>query len=236
MAGIAAGGSTSNYRVSGQTQNGHSTGGELALYGLQWRGRFYLSGVFSFGHFGLGAQRTGIATLAGFGDTVDDAFNHNAIAGRLEAGMLTRFASLQIAPFAAIEVDQLWQNGFSESAAAAPVALRFDGATETSVPSVLGARFAQDFTFADGDVLSPAAQLAWVHEIEAQHRLAAAFVQAPEDHFVVEGTADPSNAAQLAFGGDLALPDGLRFSATFNSQLAARQTTYGGLAGISVEW
>jgi uncharacterized protein with beta-barrel porin domain len=118
LGGLAFGGSSSNFSVPDRSTSGHLEGGHLGAYGEKTWGALYAAGAVSFSMFHNSTTRT----IAGVGPTEGASadFSSNLFSSRLEGGWKQAYGWLSATPFAAVQISELWQNGFTESSAPLP--------------------------------------------------------------------------------------------------------------------
>ena len=158
LAGFAIGGSSSNFSVRDRITSGHLEGAHFGGYAVKTWGSLYTAGALSFSTFRNDTMRS----IVGIGptETATGRFGSNLLSGRFEVGAKQVFGRFAITPFAAVQVSQLWQNGFTETnpvpvGAADPLGLSYDSTSVTSLPTFLGAQFDTRFAFSNGMALSP---------------------------------------------------------------------------------
>ncbi len=170
------------------------------------------------------------------------SFDASGFGGRVEIGRVWRFRTIDIAPFAAIEADGLWQGSFGEtpvagsSAGIDAAALRFDAHGISSVPATLGARAVSRIPLGGGYVIVPAIEFGWVHEFEPVRSLEASFAAAPAAPFETQGVQASRNAADTVIGATFPLTRVFSLFGSFNGRFSNVETAYGGLGGLGAEW
>src|ERR671936_1801949 len=116
LAGFALGGSSSNFSVRDRITSCYLEGAHFGGYAVKtWR-ELYAAGTLSFSTFRNSETRT----IAGIGatETASGSFGSNLLSGRVEAGWKQAWGWFSVTPFAAVQVSQLWQNGFTETSPA----------------------------------------------------------------------------------------------------------------------
>jgi autotransporter-associated beta strand protein len=150
LAGFAIGGSSSNFSVRDRITSGHLEGAHFGGYAVKtWR-EVYAAAAVAFSTFRNSETRNIIGV--GPSETASGSFGSNLLSGRVEAGWKQALAWFSVTPFAAVQVSQLWQNGFTETSpvpagAADPLGLSFGTRSVTSLPTFLGAQFDSHFGF-----------------------------------------------------------------------------------------
>jgi uncharacterized protein with beta-barrel porin domain len=144
LAGFAIGGSSSNFSVRDRITSGHLDAAHFGGYGVKTWGWLYAAGALSFSTFRNDTTRS----IVGIGptETATGSFGSNLLSGRVEVGAKQVFGRFAVTPFAAVQVSQLWQNGFTEAnpvpvGAADPLGLSYGSTSVTSLPTFLGAQF-----------------------------------------------------------------------------------------------
>jgi outer membrane autotransporter protein len=239
LAGFAIGGSSSNFAVRDRITSGHLEGAHFGGYAVKtWR-QFYAAGTLSFSTFRNSEARSivGIGTA----ETANGSFGSNLLSGRLEAGWKQAWRWFSVTPFAAVQVSQLWQNGFTETnpvplGATDPLGLSFGSRSVTSLPTFLGAQFDTRFAIWNGTTLSPYARVSWVHEFKPDRAINAAFIALPTAAFSVDGPRGSSDAARIDAGAKLAINRNAWLFASFDGEFADRSQSYAGKGGVRVAW
>jgi outer membrane autotransporter protein len=239
LAGFAIGGSSSNFSVRDRITSGHLEGAHFGGYAVKTWGSLYTAGALSFSTFRNDTMRS----IVGIGptETATGRFGSNLLSGRFEVGAKQVFGRFAITPFAAVQVSQLWQNGFTETnpvpvGAADPLGLSYDSTSVTSLPTFLGAQFDTRFAFSNGMALSPYARLSWVHEFKPNRAINPTFIALPGAAFTVEGPRAASDAARIEAGGKLAIAPKAWLFASFDGEFSSRSQSYAGKGGARVTW
>jgi outer membrane autotransporter protein len=239
LAGFAIGGSSSNFSVRDRITSGHLEGAHFGGYGVKTWGALYAAGTLSFSTFRNSETRT----IAGIGatETASGSFGSNLLSGRVEAGWKQAWGWFSVTPFAAVQVSQLWQNGFTETnpvpaGAVDPLGLSFGSRSVTSLPTFLGAQFDTRFVFGNGMALSPYARLSWVHEFKPDRAINASFIALPAAAFTVDGPRAASDAARIDAGAKLAVTQNAWLFASFDGEFSSRSQSYAGKGGAKVTW
>jgi autotransporter-associated beta strand protein len=239
LVGFAIGGSSSNFSVRDRITSGHLEAAHLGGYGVKTWGSLYAAGALSFSTFRNSTART----IAGIGpsQTATTSFGSNLLSGRLEVGAKQTFRGFAVTPFAAVQLAELWQNGFTESnpvpaGGAGPLGLSYGSRTVSSLPTFLGAQLDTRIAFANGMMLSPYARLAWVHEFNPNRAINASFIALPGAAFTVDGPRAASDAARIDAGAKLALAPNAWVFASFDGEFSDRGQSYAGKGGVRIAW
>ena len=182
-------------------------------------------------------------SIVGIGptETATGRFGSNLLSGRFEVGAKQVFGRFAITPFAAVQVSQLWQNGFTETnpvpvGAADPLGLSYDSTSVTSLPTFLGAQFDTRFAFSNGMALSPYARLSWVHEFKPNRTINPTFIALPGAAFTVDGPRAASDAVRIEAGAKFAIRPSAWLFASFDGEFSSRSQSYAGKGGARVTW
>ena len=239
LAGIAFGGSSSNFSVRDRITSGHLDAAHFGGYGVKTWGPVYTAGALSFSTFRNSATRS----IVGIGpaETATGDFGSNLLSGRVEVGAKQVYGRFAVTPFAAVQVSQLWQNGFTETnplpaGAVDPLGLSFGSRSVTSLPTFLGAQFDTRFVFRNGIALSPYARLSWVHEFNPDRAINPSFIALPGAAFTVDGPRAASDAARIDAGGKLAINPNAWLFASFDGEFSSRSQSYAGKGGARFAW
>jgi autotransporter-associated beta strand protein len=239
LAGFALGGSSSNFSVRDRITSGHLEGAHFGGYAVKTWASLYAAAALSFSTFRNSETRS----IVGIGptETASGSFGSNLLSGRVELGWKQAWGWFAVTPFAAVQVSQLWQNGFTESSpvpvgAADPLGLSFGSRSVTSLPTFLGAQFDTRFVFRNGMALSPYARLSWVHEFNPDRVINPAFIALPDAAFTVDGPRAASDAARIDAGAKLALAPNAWLFASFDGEFSSRSQSYAGKGGAKIAW
>jgi autotransporter-associated beta strand protein len=239
LAGFAIGGSSSNFSVRDRITGGHLEGAHFGGYAVKtWR-EVYAAAAVAFSTFRNSETRNIIDV--GPAETASGSFGSNLLSGRVEAGWKQALGWFSVTPFAAVQVSQLWQNGFTETSpvpagAADPLGLSFGSRSVTSLPTFLGAQFDSPFAFRNGMVLSPYARLSWVHEFKPDRAINASFIALPAAAFTVDGPRAASDAARIDAGAKFAISPNAWLFASFDGEFSDRSQSYAAKGGARVVW
>jgi outer membrane autotransporter protein len=239
LAGIAFGGSSSNFSVRDRITSGHLEGAHFGGYAVKTWQQLYAAAALSFSTFRNSETRS----IVGIGpaETASGSFGSNLLSGRVEMGWKQAWGWFSVTPFAAVQPAQLWQNGFTESSplpagAVDPLGLSFGSRSVTSLPTFLGAQFDTRFVFRNGMALSPYARLSWVHEFNPDRAINPSFIALPDAAFTVDGPRAASDAARIDAGAKLALASNAWLFASFDGEFSSRSQSYAGKGGARFAW
>jgi outer membrane autotransporter protein len=239
LAGVAIGGSSSNFSDRDRMTSGHLEGAHFGGYGVKTWGPLYAAGTLGFSTFRNSETRS----IAGIGptETATGSFGSNLLSGRVEVGSKRAFNWFTVTPFAAVQFSQLWQNGFTETnpvpgGAAGPLGLTYGSTSVSSLPTFVGAQFDTRFAFRNGMALSPYARLSWVHEFEPNRAINASFIALPAAAFTVDGPRAASDAVRIDVGAKLAIAPNAWLFASFDGEFSNRSQSYAGKGGVRLAW
>jgi autotransporter-associated beta strand protein len=239
LAGLAIGGSSSDFVVRDRITSGHLEAAHFGAYGVKTWGSLYAAGALSFSTFWNRTSRT----IAGVGATemATASFGSNLFSGRLELGSKQVFGAFTVTPFAAVQFAQLWQDGFTETnpvppGAPGPLGLSYGSVSISSLPTFLGAQFDTRVAFSNRMVLSPYARLSWVHEFNPDRTIAPTFIGLPGAAFTVDGPRAARDAARIDAGAKLAMGPNAWLFASFDGEFSDRSQSYAGKGGLRVAW
>ncbi|MGA7488588.1 MAG: autotransporter domain-containing protein [Xanthobacteraceae bacterium] len=239
LAGMAIGGSSSNFAVRDRITSGHLEGAHFGGYAVKTWGALYAAGALSFSTYRNDTTRN----IVGIGpaETATGSFGSNLLSGRVEAGAKQVFGSFAVTPFAAVQFAQLWQNGFTEAnpvpaGAADPLGLSFGSLSASSLPTFLGAQLDTRYVFANGRVLSPYGRLSWVHEFHPTRAVNASFLALPGAAFIVDGPRAASDAMRIDTGAKLSIAPNAWLFASFDGEFSDRSQSYAGKGGARIAW
>jgi autotransporter-associated beta strand protein len=239
LLGVAIGGSSSNFSVRDRITSGHLEGVHFGGYAVKTSGALYAAGALSFSTYRNDTTRN----IAGIGptETATGSFGSNLLSGRVEVGAKQAFPWFAVTPFAAVQLSQLWQNGFTETnpvpaGAADPLGLTFGSISVSSLPTFLGAQLDARFAFANGRVLSPYARLSWVHEFYPNRAVNPSFIALPGAAFTVDGPRAAGDAMRVDAGARLAIGPNAWLFASFDGEFSDRSQSYAGKGGVRVAW
>lgn len=240
MLGISVGGGTIDFSVANRASQGHATSFNVGLYGLTGFGDAYVSGALAYGNDAADLRRTGLSGNDGLPAAGRDSLSNDVLGGRAELGWRRQLGGASLTPFASLQVDHLWQGGFTEGAAgqgsAGALALRFSRAERTSVPLTVGGRVGGAVPIGAGRVLSLLAELGWVHEFSPQRSVDAAFIAAPGVPFRVLGVSASRNAAQVGLYAKLPVGNNIALLGNFTGRFSGVETAIGGSGGLQITW
>jgi T5SS/PEP-CTERM-associated repeat protein/autotransporter-associated beta strand protein len=238
LIGAAAGGSSSNFSVPDRATNGSLDGAHLGAYSVARWGGWYAAGTVAFSNYDNHTSRV-IGVIPA--EIATGHFGSNLLSGRFELGWTQRFNGFSATPFAAVQVSELWQRGYTENSfqlggAPGGNALSFAAHNVSSLPIFLGAQFDTRLVLANDMIWSPYARLSWMHEFEPTRDITASFIALPGLAFSVDGPRAASDAARVDLGSKLAISRNAALFGSFNGEFSDRGQAYAGKGGFKVGW
>lgn len=196
-AGVALGWVKNEFRsdVAGNRANLKSR--LAALYGSYDGGDVYANATLSAGTTSHDAQRT--IVVGPTSTPVTSRHDAKLLAASFGAGLSRRAGEGWLDPFVNLRYTLVKEDAFTENGSGA--ALAVDGRSTHTVVSELGLRWTQAFAVSGNARLIPEASAAWLHDFGHGSRLVqAAYVDAPEAGFAVEGQRIERNGLRLGLG------------------------------------
>ncbi len=239
MVGISVGGGSTDFSVADRGAHGHGTTVQVGGYGLATFGKAYVSGVVSYGNLATTVQRGRVGGATDLVAAARASVTSNILGSQVELGWRQPAGALTLTPFAALEVNHVWQSPVNETeigSDAPGLGLRYGRTQRTSVPLTLGGRVGTAFDVGGGRRLAVSAELGWVHEFNTQRSVRAAFSAAPTSSFQVLGASAAADSATVGFNGNLALTRNVALLGSFKGRFAGTETAVGGFGGLQVTW
>jgi len=239
LIGGAVGISQSHFKVDDLATNGDLTTGHVGLHAAKRWGARYASAALTYAHTANDTTRT--ITGVGPAETATGRFGSDMLAGRMEMGWRHDLGRMAVTPFGAVQYSELWQRGYAEgstTSTGAPGVLGLSYAAQAiaSFPLTLGAQIDARLALINGQVLTPYARLAWVHEFKPDSRIDASFISVPGAAFTVAGARSARDAAQINAGAKLALNATTALTASLNSEVSERSRTIAATGGLMAAW
>ena len=174
-------------------------------------------------------------------ETESGSFDGHSISGDFETGYAFHARAATLKPFVALNVVDLWEDGFSETSKGSGgqpgvLGMSFADQQTQSVQSQLGARIEGRANLAGGAIFLPYLKASWAHEFDPSRQASTGFVAAPGFSFVNDGAQEFHDAAKIDAGGLIRLKSGLGLFARVTTTLSDRDTTVEGNAGVSMRW
>jgi uncharacterized protein with beta-barrel porin domain len=240
LIGVTLGGAGTNFQVWDRDSSGHASSANIGAYGLWRLGEGYVSGIATYGNYAVELERNGIGAAVGLNANARGSMSSNVLGGRAEVGWRHRVGEFELTPFAALEVDHIWQGGFAESITGGldtnALALQYASVQHTAAPLTLGGRAGTTFQVLGGQRLALSAEVGWVHEFNPDTSITAAFAGASGAPFGIQGVSASRNAAQVSLDAKLELSSTMSAFASFTGRFSGVETAVGGIAGLRVVW
>jgi outer membrane autotransporter protein len=239
--GVALGGGSLNFGLSGGLGGGNGQMFQAAVYSLTRVNAAYLSAALSYGWYDMSTDRN--VTLAG-GGNLTSAFAANDVGGRIEGGY--RFAipgvfnlpGFGVTPYGALQGQYFIAPSYQETAAtgASTFALAYNRQMASMIQTELGAWFDQTFVLDNGARLGLWTRAAWAHDRWAGTDMTAGFESLPGSAFPVMGALPGPDSLLASVGAGVSFKNGISLAGEFDSQLSQGWQTYGGFARLRYSW
>ncbi|MCW5719258.1 MAG: DUF3494 domain-containing protein [Bauldia sp.] len=195
-------------------------------------GAFYIAAVAGYGWHHVMTDRT----ITGLGTTnLVAEFNAHSVGGQVEVGYRLGNARTSVTPYASVELQAFFSPAYTEEALTGvdAFALTYDANRTTTLRTEIGARFRHSFALAGGGSLSLHGSVAWAHQQAWGNTMTAAFVDAPDTTFSIEGAQQTGNALLLSAGVELALANHFSIGGSVSASFGQGSRSYGVSATIS---
>lgn len=175
-------------------------------------------------------------TAAGV-DRLHAEFKANAWSGRLESGYRFVAQGVGITPYAAGQFTTFGLPAYAEQAISGSnqFALSYNAKSATDTRSELGLRTDKSFATADG-ILTLRGRLAWAHDFNPDHNIAATFQTLPGASFVVNGAAMASDSALVTATVEKKWLNGWSAGVTFEGEFSNVTASYAGKGVVRYAW
>ena len=235
--GAALGVSQGAFSVTPQQTGGTVRGWHAGIYG-QWQFEpAYVNAELAYGGFDNHVSRS-IDPFGGLPRQLpmQSYYSSHAWRARLELGRTLQWRSEgHLTPYAALEVAEVRNQGYSE-AGGATLGLDVAQHSTRSTPGYLGLRLDDRYTLANGRALKPSVDAAWMHEFSARRSVTAAFSALPGTSFTSEGARPARDALALKLSAQLALSHTAALYARVGGELADHASSYSAQAGVQLRW
>ncbi|SEN98362.1 autotransporter domain-containing protein [Bradyrhizobium sp. OK095] len=237
LAGFALAGGGTSFNVANGLGSGRSDLFQAGAYLRHNNGPAYVSAALSYGWQDITTDRT--VTVAG-ADRLRAEFNANAWSGRLEGGyryVAPWIGGIGITPYGAVQFVTFDLPAYAEQvvAGSAAFALSYSAKSVTDTRSELGLRTDKSFAVPDG-VLSLRGRLAWAHDFNPDHSIAATFQALPGASFVVNGAAQAHDSALTTAALEMRWSSGWSAAATFEGEFSNVTRSYAGKGSVRYAW
>ncbi|MBN8533367.1 MAG: autotransporter domain-containing protein [Rhizobiales bacterium] len=171
-----------------------------------------------------------VPTLSG--SNIKASYQAHVWSGRAEAAYTAlRVANISVSPFVAVQAQGVRTPGFVEkvNGGVAAFSVAASGNTNATVRSELGFRI-DLASFGANDQVSLFARAAWAHYFTRDSAFSGSLSGLAGSAYTVRGARPANDSALLGLGADVKIGPSMTFGGTLNSELSARQRTFGGSA------
>lgn len=204
----------------------------LALYGNYTRGQAYLNGTLSAGNTRYDSRR---AIVIGSSTTpISSRHDANGIALGVGGGALLRAGDGWIDPFLNFRYTQLKEDAFTESGSG--VGLAVEARTTEAFVSELGVRWTQAYPARNNALWAPELGVSWLHDFSGKRVISAAYLDAPDAAFAIEGQPVPRDAALLRVGVTYRAGNGFTSFLRYTAELRSGYVAQGVIGEIRYEF
>jgi autotransporter-associated beta strand protein len=236
LAGFALAGGGTNFSVSG-LGSGRSDLFQAGAYVRHVEGPAYVAAALAYGWQDITTDRDVI--IAGV-DHLRAEFNANAYSGRLEGGY--RFVApwtggVGLTPYAAAQFTTFDLPAYAEQviSGTSAFALSYAAKSVTDTRTEFGLRSDKSFALRDS-ILTLRGRLAWAHDFNPDHSIAATFQALPGASFVVNGAAQAPDSALTTASAEIRWFNGWSAAATFEGEFSNVTRSYAGKGVLQYSW
>ncbi|MCP3391843.1 autotransporter domain-containing protein [Bradyrhizobium sp. CCGB12] len=232
IVGFALSGGGTKWDLAQAIGGGKSEALQAGVYTAVRKGPGYFAASLAVANHWVSTDR-----LAPFGNQLTAKFDAQTVGGRIEGGY--RFATPLggFTPYVAVQAQVFRTPTYAETdLAGSGFGLTYRGRTASDTRGELGARFDRATLVSPKAVLMLRGRAAWAHDWVSDPSLVAAFQALPGASFIVNGATPAKDAALASAGAELKFANGVALSAKFDGEIAARSTTYSGLASLRYAW
>jgi len=236
LAGFALAGGGTSFSVTGGG-TGRSDLFQAGTYVRHNNGPSYISAALAYGWQDVTTDRT--VTLAGV-DRLRAEYNANAWSGRLEGGY--RFVApwvggLGLTPYAAGQFTTFNLPAYAETVVSGggAFALAYGAKSVTDSRSELGLRTDKSIALPNA-ILTLRGRVAWAHDFNPDHSVAATFQALPGASFVVNGARAASDSALTTASAEMKWINGWSAAATFEGEFSNVTRSYAGKGAVRYTW
>jgi outer membrane autotransporter protein len=236
--GIAGGYSNSHFSVDQQMTKGTLEGVHAGVYGVRRFGPFYVAGTVDYAHYSNDSRRS-IDWVVD--ERASGEFSSDVLSARLEVGWRRPFGRFLVTPFAGLNLAHLWSDGFTEnsvSSTGAPgiLGLTFGDESVNSIQSSLGVQVDTRTRLSNGQILTPFARVAWLHEFNPDRSVHSFLTASPAAAFSPFGAFAATNLAKVNAGVRLDVTGSLAVFGYFDGEFSNQGQSYGGTGGVKIFW
>jgi uncharacterized protein with beta-barrel porin domain len=225
-----------DFKLGQSLGTGGSNAWQIGVYGTK---RFcenaYVSVVGAAGFHDMKTSR--YVTISGTDHLVGDV-SAQIYAGRIEGGYRFEHQSVNLTPYAALQIEGFTAPAYRERAASGSsvFALHYESQDYTNLRTELGVSFDRDIAAVNDGTIHFFGRTAWVHNEASDVRTDASIIALSNSEFTVYG-ADPSRDAWLvSLGAQLIGTNGLVVAANVNGLFGGETTSVYGAVKVSYTW
>ena len=236
VVGIALGGATSAWSVSGGAGGGTSDIFQAGVYGSHRFGDGYISGSLSYAFDAITTNRNVASPTAA---NLTASFNGNGASGRLETGYRFGTPQMGLTPYIAGEFDALNTPAYSETegAGGAPgAALSYASQTTTDIRAEVGLWGDRNFVLDDNSTLYLRGRAGYAHNSWNNNNVTAQFVSTPTPSFSLIGITPPTNIGLVSLVTELKLLNGVAFGVKLDGEFASGAYSLTGTGMVRYTW
>ena len=229
--GAALGGGHSNFDLDGGLGSGDEGLFNAGIHGRAEFGAGYVLGALAYGYHDVSTSRVVGA------DTLEANYSAHSFSGRAEAGYRFDMSAIGLTPYVAFQGTALHIPSYSETASGTGTfALAYEGRTATSARGELGVRLDKTVMLDNAMLMKLTGRAAWAHSSDDDRSMVASFQALPGTSFTVFGASTDRDSALIDVGAELAWPNGVAASLSFQSQLSQNSQSYAGFGKLSIKW
>ncbi len=238
LVGIAGGFSHSRFSVDELNSRGSSDGSHVGVYGLKTHGRAYVAAAADYVHFETETYRfiDFLVQEEAFG-----SFNSDGYSARLEVGYKQPVDRFNVTPFAGLAISNLDSDGFVEDnirigVGPGGLGATYEGTSQDSLTSSLGVQVDTRIDLENGQVLTPFARVAWIHDFDTERSIDGFLTTSPSVTFTAFGASPAEDYARVNAGFRLDITDRVGVFAYLDGEFSDHSQSYTGNGGIRLSW
>jgi hypothetical protein len=239
--GVALGGGSFNYSLSGGLGDGSGEMVQAAVYSMTRVNAAYVSAALAYGFYSVSTNQNVTVPSS---EELTAAFNANNVGGRIEGGY--RFAipavfalpGFGFTPYGALQAEYFITPSYQETGApgASAFALAYNSLTTTMIQTELGAWFDETIALGNGASLTLRERTAWAYDQWYGTSMTAAFVSLPGTSFPVIGAVPGPDSLLVSASAEIRFKNAISLAGEFDSQLSESWQTYGGFVRLRYTW
>ena len=232
--GFAFGTAVANFDLT-RAFSGRDNALQLGAYATREFGPAYASAAASYSTHRLKTTRALELIEASYGAN----FDARSLATRAEAGYRLQAPSLDLTPYAALQLQNMTSPAYDEQAngrSAPHLALNYDRRSTSTVRTELGASLGQYFALDGGKAVTVRASAAWAHDRSVGSNVDASFQTLQGGSFRVAGILQTADLALVSLRAELKLATGLTFGFDTFGEFGHRTRTLTGQLSMRYQW